>query len=151
MVRSPVLHPPNESLLVHAGPVTSIITHIIIGTIRSREEGTETQGGCRGSHSYNCRTGGVMGKWRVKSARWARAVAARELRRWPRDGDASSRTIHQGKSGKRSVKATAHSGGHCGEDMFVPSPPATIVGTPADRPSYIHAYFHLSRMLKFDW
>ena len=92
-----------------------------------------------------------MGKWRVKSARWARAVAARELRRWPRDGDASSRTIHQGKSGKRSVKATAHSGGHCGEDMFVPSPPATIVGTPADRPSYIHAYFHLSRMLKFDW
>ena len=42
MFRPPVLHPPNEILLVHAGPVTSIITHIIIGTIRSGEEVVET-------------------------------------------------------------------------------------------------------------
>ena len=42
MVRLPVLHPPNEIILVHAGPVTSIITHIIIRTIRSGEEVTET-------------------------------------------------------------------------------------------------------------
>ena len=42
MVQSPVLHPPNERLLVHAGQVTSIITHIIIGTIWSGEEITET-------------------------------------------------------------------------------------------------------------
>ena len=32
----------NERLLVHAGLVTSIITHIIIGTIRSGEEVTDT-------------------------------------------------------------------------------------------------------------
>ena len=42
MVRSPVFHPPNERLLVHAGPVASIITHIIIGTIQSGEEVAET-------------------------------------------------------------------------------------------------------------
>ena len=42
MVRSPVLRPPNERLLVHAGPVTSIITNIVIRTIWSGEEVTET-------------------------------------------------------------------------------------------------------------
>ena len=36
------LHPPNERLLVHAGPVTSIVTHIIIGTIQSGDEVAET-------------------------------------------------------------------------------------------------------------
>ena len=42
MVQSPVLHSPNERLLVHSGPVTSIITYIIIGTIQSGEEVTNT-------------------------------------------------------------------------------------------------------------
>ena len=42
MVRSPVLHPPNERLIVYAVPVTSIITHIIIGTIWRRVEVTGT-------------------------------------------------------------------------------------------------------------
>ena len=42
MVRSPVLHPPNERLLVHAGPVTSIITHIVIETIWRGVKVTET-------------------------------------------------------------------------------------------------------------
>ena len=42
MFRSPILHPPNERSLVHAGLVTFIITHVIIGTIPSREEVTET-------------------------------------------------------------------------------------------------------------
>ena len=44
-VDGPIAGPPstpNERLLVHAGSVTSIITHIIIGTIRSRDEVAET-------------------------------------------------------------------------------------------------------------
>ena len=42
MVRLLVFHPLNERLLVHAGPVTSIITRIIIGTYRAERRSQET-------------------------------------------------------------------------------------------------------------
>ena len=149
MVWSPVLRPPNErfySFTPAQSRPSSLISSSEPNGVEKRLQRLRNrdQGGCRGSHSYNCRTGGVMGKGRVKSARWARAVAARELRRWPRDGDASSRTIHHGKLGK-----IGEGHGIFGWPLWLrhvrPITPRDHLGyvTPADRPSYTHIFICL--------
>ena len=75
--------------------------------------------GCQGSNSCNHRSGGGMGKGRLKLASWARSLAAREIWRWldhqaRETRDVSSRTVAITARRARLVKATAYLGGHCG-------------------------------------
>ena len=71
-----------------------------------RRDYRRDHGGCRGSHSCNCRSGGGMGKGRVKLARWARSVAAREIWRWPRT--AGCFNLYGGDHGKSSKIGEGH-------------------------------------------
>ena len=121
MVRKPVLHPRHPMkgflfTLAQSRPASLISLSEHTKRRGGHRDNRRDHGGCRGSHSCNCRSGGDMGTGRVKLASWARLVAAREIRRWGGGKgcrDASNLTLAITTSQARLVKTTTFSCCHC--------------------------------------
>ena len=159
MFRLPVLHPPNERLLIHAGPVTSIITHIIIRTYEAERRSQETtEETVEAVEEATAATADPV-------VVWARGASSQQVGqdRW-RQGRSDNDSIGQGTLGcVKSYSGDQGKSGKIGEGhgtfrwplqlRHVRSiiPLNIVLLRPPIRPASCYVHFDLSRMLKSGW